>query len=266
MTNQLANILKAHNLELLACLPLTPPLPALTRLENYLLPYNINKKNTALAIIGTVGDAFWPVFSKWRQHTQQHAIDNPLDNWSKHLADEIVACTQAIPLFPFDGPVYWPFIRWTLASGVFYQSPILGLIHPKWGSWISLRMALIINKQHVSFVKTSPISNTDAAPLNNISMKGSPCSTCQDKPCLSRCPVSAFKDLAFSNLGLDVKLCREYLAQDKSQQCFDHTCLARSACPIGREYRYSKKVAHFFMRAYANGLRKTNHSNNIKQA
>jgi hypothetical protein len=75
--------------------------------------------------------------------------------------------------------------------------------------------------------------------------RASPCASCADRPCLSACPVGAFDGTAY-----DVPACARHLASEPEPACMDSGCLARHACPIGRDYRYAPAQARFHMQSF----------------
>ena len=70
----------------------------------------------------------------------------------------------------------------------------------------------------------------------------SPCETCADKPCLDACPVGAF-----TRAGYDVAACVGHIAGPAGARCMDGGCLARRACPVGRDHAYAPAQARFHM-------------------
>jgi epoxyqueuosine reductase QueG len=105
------------------------------------------------------------------------------------------------------------------------------LIHPDYGLWHSFRGALAF------------ADKVSAAPCEK--RRESPCERCADRPCLSACPVGAF-----TPGGYDVKACVTLLRSEEGRDCRDHGCLARRACPVGRERAYAAEQARFYMDAF----------------
>ena len=73
----------------------------------------------------------------------------------------------------------------------------------------------------------------------------SPCETCEDKPCLTGCPVLAHKENAF-----DLARCIGHVVTDAGARCMADGCLARRACPVGRTTQYTADHAQFHMTAF----------------
>lgn len=181
-----------------------------------------------LVLLGWVGSEGWPAFTGSPE--ARDGDGNPLDRWSRRLIDGIAASVDATPLYPFAGPPWLPFQRWAQRADQVFVSPLGILIHPDWGLWHSYRGAL-------AFREPLELELTIA--------RTSPCENCADKPCLSRCPVSAF-----SNEGYDVAGCRMHLSSPAGSVCMTGGCLARGACPIGTPHRYDPEQAALHMRAF----------------
>ena len=76
-------------------------------------------------------------------------------------------------------------------------------------------------------------------------MVPSPCDSCQDRPCLTACPVQAF-----SQTDYDVPRCIDWLNSPGGKDCMELGCRARRACPVGQDYLYVPSQAHFHMEAF----------------
>jgi len=182
----------------------------------------------SLVLIGNIGSALWGPFDSgaWT------GTPNPLDRWTNETIGPIADEMDGRALYPFvePGEAHWPFQQWVLRANIATASPLGILIHPDYGLWFALRVALLL-PDRLSF----------PAPAT-----ASPCETCADKPCLDACPVDAF-----SPSGYDVAACRNYLHQTPGNDCMTHSCRARRACPVGREFTYEPAHAAFHMKAFA---------------
>ncbi len=176
-----------------------------------------------LVLIGNKGPAMWRVFSE-----AMADVPHPLDTWTKDVLSPIAAEFGARVVFPFEGPPYHPFQRWALAADDVSPSPIGPLIHPVYGMWHAYRAAFLF------------ADRLDIPPHGPRSP--SPCETCADKPCLTTCPVGAF-----TPGGYDVPACRGHIGLDGENDCLAGGCLARRACPVGRDYIYDAPQAAFHM-------------------
>lgn len=176
-----------------------------------------------LVLAGHAGPRMWRAFDAAR------AGGTTLDRWSERVLGELAARLGARAVFPFLRP-YLPFQRWAMRAEACHRSPLGLLIHPDYGLWHGYRGALLF---------------AAALSLPPPDVRASPCAGCADRPCLSACPVDAF-DAA----GYDVAACAQHLAQAPESPCMNGGCVARHACPVGREYRYAPDQARFHMRAF----------------
>lgn len=183
----------------------------------------------SVALIGPEGAAFWSRFSTSAEASDGAA--NPLDRWSRRVGERIAEEIDAQAVFPFGGPPYAPFLRWALASGAFFASPIGPLAHRRQGLWASFRFGLL---------------RADAAPPADPSP--SPCDGCP-APCKTACPVDAFSD------GYDVPACVGHVLSTGGVACRETGCRARAACPVGVEASLEPARAAFHMRAFVNARR-----------
>ncbi len=180
-----------------------------------------------LALFGFAGSAQWPAFVASPE--ARDGLADPLDRWSRRVISAIAVRLGGKPLFPFEGPPYWPFQAWARRAEPVFASPLGLLIHPRYGLSHSYRGAL-------AFAEVWPL------PPRVVAV--SPCETCAGKPCLNACPVGAF-----SLAGYDVEACAAWL-RSEGAACREGGCLARRACPIGREHAQGEDQAGFHMAAF----------------
>ena len=181
-----------------------------------------------LVLAGNLGASMWAQFARERRDER-----DPLDRWSARLLATVAERFAATVLLPSDGPPYPPFQRWAARAGPVHRSPLGLLIDPEFGLWHAYRGALV-------FAECFALPPRDARP--------SPCDSCRDRPCLTVCPVSAF-----TAAGYDAAACAAHLESGAGAACIDSACLARAACPVGREHRYPTEPARFHMRAFLSG-------------
>jgi hypothetical protein len=188
-------------------------------LESYGFPVD----RAAIALVGNIGSSYWPLFSESPEYDDGAA--DPLDRWSRRVAETVAAEFSLQPVYPFEGPPYYPFQRWAQRAEALEQSPIGVMMHPEFGLWHSYRFALL-----------GDTAGHAAA---------SPCIDCSDKPCLRRCPVDAF-----DGSGYDVEACAGYLRQMPLAECHALGCLARYACPVAPGLRYVPEQGRFHLQAF----------------
>jgi hypothetical protein len=111
-----------------------------------------------------------------------------------------------------------------------HPSPIGLLIHETFGLWHAYRGGLSLSER---------IALPPAEP------RARPCDRCADQPCLSACPVQAFRAGSF-----DLDACVGHVLSAAGTDCRENGCRARRACPIGPQFRYVPEQARFHMRAF----------------
>jgi hypothetical protein len=183
----------------------------------------------SIVLIGPIGGSNWAEFREWQRSQADPGETHPLDNWSKVVLRPIAVSLAATVWFPSDPP-WQPFQKWAMAAEGLKPSPLGVLIHPEFGLWHSYRGALGFDGELA---------------LEDQSEFSHPCDTCLEKPCLNTCPVNAITES-----GFHVTYCRSHLTTEQGQGgCMKSGCLARNACPIGAELRYSDDQLQFHMEA-----------------
>jgi hypothetical protein len=189
-----------------------------------------------LVLVGNAGPALWRAFSKATTEQARNHDRHPLDQWTRQVVGRAAADLGAQVVFPFDGPPYPPFQSWALKAGGVHVSPIGPLIHPKYGLWHAYRGALLF---------------ADRLVLPEVADAPSPCDGCAAKPCLTTCPVGAFKPGAgAARARYDVPACVGHVGGARGGDCLGGGCLARRACPVGRDHIYEPAQARFHMRRF----------------
>lgn len=196
----------------------------------------------SICLVGHGGGDFWPVFQDWQE--MHPGIADPLDTWSKAVISPAAASLGGEAVFPSDRP-WQPFQQWSMAAEGLKPSPLGLLIHPEYGLWHGYRGAILFADTQIDAVARPPAATPSSSLAEPEAGKIGvhPCDTCGDKPCLSSCPVAAFKPAGFA-----VSECRSYLETRAGQDgCMRRGCLARDACPVGRDYRYGSDQIRFHM-------------------
>jgi epoxyqueuosine reductase QueG len=127
-------------------------------------------------------------------------------------------------------------LTWARKAGAGHISPLGLNIHRTYGLWHAYRAALLF-----------PV----AFDLPKMNAGSHPCESCADKPCLSACPVSAFDSERY-----DLAACGKHILSSAGDECMTISCLARRACPVGKDFEYTPAQKQFHMRAFAEARRK----------
>jgi ferredoxin len=189
-------------------------------------------------LVGVVGSNFWPHFKASTFHND--GLPDPLDRWSRAIAESLAARFGGVALFPFDGPPYHPFQRWADRAEATQPSRMLLRIHPNYGLWHAYRFALALDAPAMLPDSTSQVSAGVASNSADL------CSRCGGQPCLNTCPVQAYTGTSFL-----VDACATHLHSAAATDCMHKGCMARRACPVGVDYRYTPDHAAFHMQAFA---------------
>ena len=131
-------------------------------------------------------------------------------------------------VYPGSAPV--PLQRIGALAGWHHPTPFMGGIDREWGPWWAYRAVV---QADTGFCPSPAVD------------RGSPCTSCQARPCVTACPAAAMDGGRFA-----LEQCIAYRMRDDSK-CI-HACLARIACPVGGEHRYDdEQLRH----AYSISLR-----------
>jgi len=181
-----------------------------------------------ILLLGFTGSIQWHIFQ--RSAEANDGLPHPLDRWSRRVIDSLASEWSAVALYPNGPPPRLPFQRFAGRSEPVHQSPIGLLIHPAWGLWHAYRGALVL---------------PDRIELAPVARSAHPCTGCAAKPCLSTCPVGAFRSASF-----DLEACVEHVKSPAGSDCRERGCRARRACPVGSEFSYVEEQARFHMNAF----------------
>ena len=148
------------------------------------------------------------------------AGENPIDDYVVQTVAQIFADHFADQkyriVYPGDSPVGLQQLG--KLAGWHHPSPFMVGIDDEWGSWFAYRAVVLANTDFLPFL---PVDRSH------------PCSTCSKRPCISACSSGAVSNEAFA-----LDKCITYRRQAGS--ACEFTCLARIACPVGSEHRYSE--------------------------
>jgi hypothetical protein len=190
------------------------------RADDVIPPLPDGRRAGTVLLVGSAGLGLWAAVSA----SPEAGRPDPVDRYTARAISGLAARLGLAALFPFDGPPWHPFQRWAVrAEPGLRPSPLGILIHPVFGLWHAYRAALLL-------AEVLPLP--EPAPLEH------PCESCADRPCVRACPAGALASGAY-----DVPRCRAYLQAHPDAPCHAVGCLARHACPVGREWTQSPAQA-----------------------
>lgn len=167
-----------------------------------------------LILIGHGGRQLWASVQAAGINSAQ-----PIDDFTIKTIEQCFATELPTTNYRFIYPSEHPIGLQQLGklAGWHHPSPFMLGIDDEWGSWSAYRAVLL--------------TDTHFAPSEAVDREH-PCLNCADQPCISSCPGRALEGGQFA-----LQKCSDYrlLPQSPCQL----SCLARLACPIGREHRYS---------------------------
>jgi len=179
-----------------------------------------------LLVFGHGGRSMWQTLSCSKWKIDAHPIDCfSADTVGRFFSEENPS-NNYILLFP-QQPGVIPLQSLGRLAGWHHASPLRIGVNARWGSWFAYRAVALAD---TSFAPTTPLPDP------------SPCANCVDKPCIAACPVA-------SDDG-DIKLdaCMDERLRGGSP-CAS-TCLARLACPVMAEERYTEEqIAYHYGRS-----------------
>ncbi|MES9962927.1 MAG: hypothetical protein ABW116_05275 [Candidatus Sedimenticola sp. 20ELBAFRAG] len=175
----------------------------------------------SLILIGHGGKKLWSMLP-----ADQFRQADPIDSFSREktrlFADTLLGSERYRILFPDDQLV--PLQQLGHCAGWHHPSPLGVGINSQWGLWFAYR-AVLVTDIELPEIKLPPGPN--------------PCQACHSKPCTTACPSLAVT----AETGLDLKVCTAYRLEAVSD-CAEK-CLARLACPVATEHRYTPQQVQY---------------------
>ena len=175
---------------------------------------------TQLLLIGHGGRSLWEnVKQSWLSSS------NPINEYTMDTIHQYFAKELPGHELKFVYPSSIPIGLRALGelAGWHHDSPFRVGVNAEWGPWFAYRAVVLSN---TSFIPTQANKTV------------SPCDTCQDKICLSKCPGDALE-----GGSLVLNTCLDYRKQEGSL-CQDK-CLSRMSCPVGSAHRYTNEQINF---------------------
>ena len=185
----------------------------------------------SLILIGHSGNTLWQ-----RLKTAGLRGTDPVDSFTieqvRHFSEMYLDQCPELLLYP--GPIPIPLQQLGALAGWHHPSPLGIGVNETCGPWFGYRAALLVKTQ---------------LPVQRQSLGRSPCDQCEDKPCISTCPVQALS----AKHQPDVTACVDHRLQSGSPCAYQ--CLARSACPVGADHRYDDEQIDYFYRRSLKSIR-----------
>jgi epoxyqueuosine reductase len=167
-----------------------------------------------LLLFGHGGNAFWQALCRAGM-----AGEHPVDRFSVDCVNRYMQAEHPGRRYQvlYPGTARIPLQTLGQLAGWHHASPMLVGINHRWGVWFAYRVALLADT---------------GLPATPPWLEPSPCDGCGDRPCVSACPAAA---LQAGRLQLGD--CLNYRRLPDSLCAA--ACLARQACPVAVEHRYS---------------------------
>lgn len=185
----------------------------------FVLP-DFGRTDARVMLIGNGFELYDAVRRAAREDCALRESANPIDEYAKAQIEAAIADLgeRCEIRFTFDPPPRtFAAVRLARSLGLAEMGPTMLAIHPVRGPYMALRAAVVFDQ-----------AGTPAEPLE------SPCKRCAERPC-----VPAMK-AALDAVGGAEKLDRAAILNE-----VEAMINARTACPIGRDYRYSEALLRY---------------------
>ncbi|MEM7115936.1 MAG: hypothetical protein AAF614_26075 [Chloroflexota bacterium] len=228
LVQQGLNLLAVFDTSQLPAHVTTPLLQSGVELENY----------SRLVLIGHGGRRLWDVL-------QQVGMpgDDPVDHFSWEqtavFLHDYLHTTNYLQLYPL---TTYPIPLGSLGelAGWSQPSPIGSGINPVYGLWFAYRAAVLVDL---------PL------PLIQENYGERPCASCQTLDCVSACPGTAVSAPTNNQIiPIHFSACAQHRLRPQSS-CATQ-CLARLACPIAPEHRYTTEQITYHYQLSRDSLKK----------
>ncbi len=182
-----------------------------------------------LVLIGHAGRAFWSALKARGLHGS-----DPVDTFVQEQVGAWMARQPGEPtwwlVFPGAAPVGLQALG--ALAGWHHPSPFWVGVQAEWGSWYAYRAVVLVSEPW---------------PLTLPQRAESPCLSCAAQPCVSACPAQALSGEPVQHRA-GLQACVDHRLQAASP-CADR-CLARQACPVGAEHRYTdEQTAYHYLQS-----------------
>lgn len=180
-------------------------------------------------LVGNFGRAMWENLQNQPGETLDD--DNPIDRYSTSTVETILDESDNVDKYEiiYPGPKNPPLQRLGKLAGFQSDSLLKIGIHPEYGTWFAYRVLALLDCDFIS------VKRQHIVPV---------CMECKTRDCIRACPVNAVTlDKFESKKCFDYRIGRDSPCQKK--------CLARIACPVGKEHQYSaEQISWHYSRSY----------------
>ena len=179
-------------------------------------PSTFHPSYRAAVLLGSAGASFW----RMCREARREPAPDPLDRHTEHTVEQALKALRpadptVLAAYPFAHQRrIVPFLALLEGTTLLRYAPFGVSLHARFGPWFAWRAVLL----------TEHALPPTALPAQ------SPCASCPT-PCVSACPAGAV-----AKAGFDWQLCVNHRVAEASCRA---TCLARVACPVGQEHRYT---------------------------
>ncbi len=187
-----------------------------------------------LVLLGHGGRRLWDKLQAFGMKTA-----DPVDHYSLTIARQFIERyldnAPHLILYPLtDYPV--PLTQLGELAGWSRPAPIGLGVNPAYGVWFAYRATFLVNSNRLSVTGNQSPNSGYRTPFTEYRSPAAdrPCASCAGKPCLTACPARAVRP---DPQQFDIFTCVRYRLENNSA-CADR-CLARLACPVAPEHRYS---------------------------
>ena len=184
----------------------------------------------SIILVGFAGNKFWDTFQNYLDTHPDFKKSN-IDLIDSYTTLKFKEASMILDTYELDYKEIYPFgesavdinfVKLAELGGAGVPSLLGILLHPVYGTWISLRGALVTELEPSRY----------DGPLRDFA----PCPTCS-KPCISSCPAQTI-----SESGWDWEACMKFRLSDRT--CAE-SCASRIACPYGKEEQYPLEQIHY---------------------
>ncbi|HJN74293.1 MAG TPA: hypothetical protein QGF58_10210 [Myxococcota bacterium] len=176
----------------------------------------------SVVVFGSGGPDLWRAFVVELAEHPQHLADeaHPLDAFVRRRVEALELPGCRVVRAAGDETTFLDFRLVALEAGLGWHSKLGLLMHPRFGVWLGLRVAIL---------------TTEALEPSGALAGEGPCGACPE-PCRVACPVDAV------GIPFDIRACGRF--HHESEQC-RATCHSREACPEGSAQRYPEEAIHY---------------------